>query len=137
MTRRKSSAALAAAALVLSLSACGDTQTVEEACQIAGEKTRAIMGDLGSVNAADPAAAESELASMADQLDGIADGLTNKEVKDAIAGVADSFEDLGEALGGLTDQSGDLPDVQKTMETVNQISDDMVEKGAAIEKLCG
>ena len=136
MTRRKSSAALAAAALVLSLSACGGTQTVEEACQIAGEKTRAIMGDLGSVNAADPAA-ESELASMADQLDGIADGLTNKEVKDAIAGVADSFEDLGEALGGLTDQSGDLPDVQKTMETVNQISDDMVEKGAAIEKLCG
>ena len=84
----------------------------------------------------DPAAATANLDAMAKVLEDTQAKIDNKEVSDAIGGLADEFKKLEPILAEVQDAGTDVEKLQAASTEMSTLSKSIQEKGDKIDQLC-
>jgi len=134
---RKSAVVLAAALLPLSLSACGSSQTVDEACDIARAETKAAEQQLTTLDATDPAASAKTVDQLAKDLEKSSRKIDNPEVKEVFDNMTDSFKDFAKVLDESANAGTDQTKLTDASTKLGKIGDELGKQGEAFQKLCG
>ncbi len=137
MALTKPAAVALALALTFTLSACGSSQTVEEACEYVNTEIKAPSEEMSGVDSTDPEAAEKAIKTFTKELGNIEGDIKNKEVKDAFGNLVDVYEDLADSYKDLaaTAKGEDTADIDT--EKVTEISTNMQEASQKYAELCG
>lgn len=137
MALPKPAAIAFALALTFALSACGSSQTVEEACEYVNTEIKAPSEEMSGVDSTDAKAAEKAIKTFTKELGGIEDGIKNKEVKDAFGALVDVYEDLAESYKDFAAsiEGEDTADVDT--EKITEIGTNMQEASQKYADLCG
>ena len=136
MTFRTAGIAIAAIALSTGLSGCGGGQSVAEACKVAEKEVKEATAALGTIDPTDQEAAGANIDAMAKALEDTQAKIDNKEVSDAIGGLADEFKKLEPILAEVQDAGTDVEKLQAASTEMSTLSKSIQEKGDKIDQLC-
>lgn len=136
MNFRKPAAALAAVALSFGLSACGGSQSVDEACKVAETEVKDAMGDMTSIDPSDTDKATDTISSMSKALEDTENKLENEDVKKAVGDLSAEFSKLETSFGDLKDAGEDPEKLTAVSQDMSKISEDVQAKGEKLDELC-